>query len=347
MILNEPARIPLEAIANSSPTPLRLLSLALALVFAQSALRAAPQQSQQDLAQEIYDTMAKIPSAKPATRPVHAKGIVCEGTFTASKAAAGLSSAGHLQGKSVPVTIRFSDGAPDPSIPDNSPNANPRGIAIRFKLADGDKTDIVAISHNGFIVANGEEFLALQKSILATDPSKPHPWPVEQFLGAHPRALKFVQDPNPVPVSFATMPFYANNALVFVNKKGVKQAFRYQILPAEGSHFLNDADAKAKPADYLFDDVRARLPKQPIKFRLVAQLPNAGDSTSDSTLVWPDDRKTFELGTITITSVDADSDAAQKALAFDPTLLTPGIELSDDDLTALRSLVYGISAMHR
>jgi catalase len=347
MTQNEPTRIPSNIIANAFRTPLQVLGLALAMILAQSALQAAPQQSQQDLAQEIFDTMVKIPGAKPATRPVHAKGIVCEGTFTATKAAAGLSSAAHLQGKPVPVTIRFSDGAPDPSIPDNSPNANPRGIAIRFKLADGDKTDIVALSHNGFIVANGEEFLALQKSILATDPSKPHPWPVEQFLGAHPRALKFVQDPSPAPVSFATMPFYSNNAFVFVNKKGVKQAFRYQILPVEGSHFLSDADAKTKSADYLSDDLRARLPKQPIKSRLVAQLPNAGDSTNDGTLVWPDDRKTVELGTITITNVVADSDAAQKAVAFDPTILTPGIELSDDELPALRSLVYGISAMHR
>jgi hypothetical protein len=51
------------------------------------------------------------------------------------------------------------------------------------------------------------------------------------------------------------------------------------------------------------------------------------------------DRKTIDLGTVTITTVDADSDAAQKALAFDPTRLTDGIELSDDPLPALRSRV--------
>jgi len=291
--------------------------------------------------------MTKIPGAKPATRPVHAKGMVCEGTFTATPAAAALSRAEHFQGKPTKVTVRFSDGAPDPSIPDNSPNAFPRGIAIRFMLPGGDKTDIVAISHNGFIVGSGEEFLELEKAILATDPSKPHPWAVEQFLGAHPRALKFVEDPKPAPDSFATESFYGNNALVFVNKKGAKQAFRYQILPVAGSHYLDDAAAKAKSPDYLFIELKARLSKQPVKFRLVAQLPNAGDATSDGSIVWPDDRKTVELGTITITAVVADSDAAQKALAFDPTLLTNGIELSDDELPALRSEVYGISAMHR
>jgi catalase len=340
------ARTPLTSTANVLWLSLKIFGLALMVLFIQSALWAAPQASK-DLSQEIYYTMMQVRGAKPGNRPVHAKGIVCEGTFTATLVAGTLSRAAHFQGKPVPVTIRFSDDAPDPSIPDNSPNASPRGIAIRFMLPGGDRTDIVAISHNGFIVGSGEEFLALEKAIVATDPSKPHPWAIEQFLGAHPRALKFVQDPNPTPESFATVAFYSNNAFVLVNKKGVKQAVRYQIIPIAGSHYLNDADAKAKSADFLFDELRTRLAKEPAKFRLVVQLPGLGDPTNDSSIVWPDDRKTVDLGTITITSVVADSDAAQKALAFDPILLTDGIEESDDPLPEVRSSVYGISAMHR
>src|SRR5215831_5721039 len=102
-----------------------------------------------DLAQQIFDTMLQVPGNKPGHRPVHAKGIVCQGTFIPSKNAAGLSKAPHFQGPSVPVTVRFSDGAPNPSIPDNSPIAGPRGMAIRFTLSGGEITDVVAISHNG------------------------------------------------------------------------------------------------------------------------------------------------------------------------------------------------------
>jgi catalase len=46
-----------------------------------------------------------------------------------------------------------------------------------------------------------------------------------------------VQDPNPTPESFATVAFYSNNAFVFVNKKGAKQAVRYQIIPIAGPHY--------------------------------------------------------------------------------------------------------------
>lgn len=338
--------ISLLSLAHKLPMPLQFIAFAVAMVFAQAALWAAPQ-SPDDLAQQIFDTMLKVHGTKPRTRPVHAKGVVCEGTFAPTPAAAALSRAGHFQSAKVGVTVRFSDGAPDPSIPDNSPNAYPRGVAIRFALPGGERTDIVAISHNGFVVGSGEEFLALQKAVVATDPSKPHPWPVEEFLGAHPRALKFIQDGKPTPDSFATESFYGNNAFVFVNKKGTKQAFRYQILPVAGSHYLDDASAAAKSPDFLFDELKSRLAKGPVQFRLVAQLPGPGDPTNDSSFVWPADRKTVDLGTITISAVVADSDAAQKALAFDPILLTTGIELSDDPLPELRSSVYGLSAMHR
>ena len=300
-----------------------------------------------DLAQQIFDIMVRAPGNKPGYRPVHAKGIVCQGTFAPSREAMTLSKAAHFQGASVPVTVRFSDGAPDPSIPDNSPDASPRGMAIRFQLPGGGITDIVAISHNGFIVGTGEEFLALQEAIAATDPNKPHPWPIEEFLGTHPRALKFVQEIRVVPASFATEGFFSNDAFVLVNRDGVKQAGRYQIVPLAGRRDLSDAEAKARPANYLIQDLKTRLATGPIQFRLVVQVPNAGDSTKDSSLVWPDDRKTIDAGTISITSVVADSAGAERALVYDPTHLTDGIELSDDPLPALRAKVYSLSASYR
>jgi catalase len=299
-----------------------------------------------DIAQQIFDIMVRAPGNKPGYRPVHAKGLVCQGTFAPSREAAALSKAAHFQG-AVPVTVRFSDGGPDPSIPDNSPDAGPRGMAIRFKLPGGGITDIVAMSHNGFIVGTGEEFLALQKAIAATDPSKSHPWPIEQFLGTHPRALKFVQESRVVPASFATEAFFSNDAFVFVTKHGAKQAGRYQIVPVAGRRNLSDAEAKTKPVNFLVQDLTARLATGPIKFRLVVQLPNAGDPTNDPSLVWPDDRKTIEAGAISITSVVADSGEAEKTLVYDPTHLTDGIELSDDPLPALRARVYSLSATYR
>jgi catalase len=320
--------------------------LVLALCAGPSALWGGPQDSG-DLSQQIFDVMLHLPGNTPGVRVVHAKGIVCKGNFKAYKEAEALSRAAHFSGGSVPLTVRFSDGAADPAIPDNSPDAFPRGMAIRFMLAGGKYTDIVAISHNGFIVGNGEDFLALQKAVVETDTSKPHPWPFEAFLSTHPRAVKFIQEPKPMPASFATKAFYGNNAFVFVNAAGTKQAGRYQILPVAGEHYLSAADAKSPAPNFLSDELRMRLKAGPVKFRLTVQLANPGDPTNDASIIWPEDRRTVEMGTLTITSVVADSDAAQKELAFDPIRLTDGIELSDDPLPELRSKVYALSVKHR
>ncbi len=338
---------------NNSFTKIQWFAASVALLMAGALLvgatgRAIGQDARdKDLAHQILDTLLQAPGNKPGFRTVHAKGIVCQGTFTPSREAARFSKAAHFQGAATPVTVRFSEGAPNPYIPDHSPNAGPRGMAIRFELPGGARTDIVAMSHNGFVVGTGEEFLALQKAVVATDPSQPHPWPIEAFLGAHPLALKFVQENQVILASFATEAFFSNNAFIFVNKDGGKQAGRYQILPAAGQHDLSDAEAKTKSANFLIDDLKTRLATKPIKFRLVVQLPQADDATKDSSLVWPADRKTIDLGTISITSVVADSDAAEKALAYDPTNLMDGVELSDDPLPALRSRVYTLAVRHR
>jgi catalase len=299
------------------------------------------------LAQQIFDTMLQVPGTTPGYRAAHAKGVVCEGTFTPSKGAAALSKAAHFEGGPVPVTVRFSNAAPDPFIPDNSPNVGPRGMAIRFSLPGGGQTDMVLLSHNGFIVGTGEEFLALQKAIVATDPSQPHPWPIEVFITARPLALKFVQEIQAIPASFGTQAFFSNDAFIFVNKDGVKQAGRYKILPVAGQHDLSEADAKTKSPNFLAEELETRLKTGPVKFRVVVQLPNAGDPTNDPSLVWPDDRKTIDVGTISVTSVVPDSDAAQKALVFFPTTLTDGIELSDDPFPSLRTSVYALSFARR
>jgi catalase len=324
--------------------PLSLTLLALALI---APIHLDASEADKDLAQQIFDTMVQLPGNKPGNRLVHAKGIVCQGTFAPSKHAAEISRAAHFNGGTVPIFVRFSNAAPDPEIADTSPDSALRGMAIRFELSGGKETDIVAFSHNGFPVGTGEEFLGLQKAIVATDPTKPHPWPVEVFLSTRPRALKFVQDRKPTPVSFATEAFFGNHAWVFVNQKGVTQAGRYQILPVAGQHYVSDAEGKTKSRSFLFEEVKARLVQEPMRFRLLLQLPNPGDPTNDASIVWPDDRKAIDLGTITITTVDPNGDAAQRALAFDPTRLTDGIELSDDPLPALRSTVYMLSRIHR
>jgi catalase len=300
------------------------------------------------LPQQIADVMVKVDGGlHPGARFNHAKGIVVTGTFTPTAQARSLSQAAHFKGPSVPVTVRFSNGPGVPENPDNSPATGPRGMAIRFTLPDGKFTDIMSISHNGFVVGTGEEFLAFFQAIAASGPDAPSPKPIETFMASHPRAAKFAQEVAVVPRSYATQAYFSNNAVIFVDANGKKQPVRYQIIPVAGVATLDSTAAAKGGPNYLQEEIQHRLAKGPAEFRLYAQLANAGDPTNDGSIVWPDDRKRVLLGTIRLTKVDPNQEESQRALAFNPMFLTSGIELSDDSLVPLRSAVYAFSVAHR
>ncbi|HJT99180.1 MAG TPA: catalase family peroxidase [Rhodanobacteraceae bacterium] len=290
---------------------------------------------------QIVDAMNKAYGVHPGFRANHAKGVVAEGSFTASPDAATLTRSPIFSGKTWPVTVRFSDAGGVPDIPDGSPHANPHGLAIKFHLADGGESDIVVNSLKFFPVATPEDFrdlLLAAASIPAGQKSSPQ---LDAFLASHPSVAKATATVG-TPASFADEQYNGIDAFVFVDKAGKKQPFRYLIAPEKIVHLNPDEIAKQAP-NYLVDDLPQRIAKGPITFHVKAQLAAPGDQTKDPTQPWPDDRKIVDLGVLTIDKAVADSDAAQKKLLFLPGRLTDGIELSDDPLVPARDGAYAVS----
>jgi catalase len=300
------------------------------------------------LSNDIVHAFDTIFGLHPGFRPAHAKGAMLTGTFTPSSVAATLTRAAHMNNASTPVTMRFSNSTGVPLIPDNDPNANPRGCAIRFHLSEHVHTDIVSHSTDGFPTRTGQEFLEFLHTIAASsDPSQPHPWPVEVYVGEHPAALAFVQAPKPAPSSFARETYYGVAAMHFTNKDGASRYGRYRIIPEAGNDHLDDAATAAKGANYLFDELEERVAQGPIKFRVLVQLANDGDIVDDATIHWPEDRTLLDLGTITLTEPVPDNAHEQKTIIFDPIPRLDGIAPSGDPLLELRAAVYLISGRRR
>jgi catalase len=298
----------------------------------------------QDLLQQ-FDTLFGL---HPGFRPAHAKGTLLIGRFTPTSDAASLSRAPHLNRESTAVTARFSDATGIPIIPDNDPNASPRGAAIRFQLATHTHTDIIAQSTDKFPARTGQEFLEFLRAVIASrDPSTPHPTPIEVFLGAHPKALEFVQAPKPVPSSFARETYFAITAMRFTNRDGKSRHGRYRIVPEAGNDFLEPATATAKGANFLLDELANRIATGPVKFRILVQLAKDGDIVNDATVLWPEDRPLLELGTVVLTEPVRDNTDEQKKIIFDPIPRVDGIDPSDDPLLELRAAIYLMSGRRR
>jgi catalase len=299
------------------------------------------------LAQSLLDQFDAIFGQHPGFRPAHAKGVLLSGAFTPSKDAASLTRAPHFNRASTPVTVRFSDSTGLPSIPDSNPNANPRGIAIRFHLGERVHTDIIGHSTDGFPTRTGQEFLEFLRAVaVSPDPSAPNA-PIKGFLESHPKALAFVQTPKPAPSSFVREAYFSVVAYQFTNKDGASCYGRYRIKPEAGVDHLSEDVVKGKDANYLFDEITAHIAKGRVNFDLNVQLANQGDVTDDATVHWPEGRTILKLGQISLTGVAPNSKQEQKAIIFDPIPRVDGIEPSADPLLELRAAVYLLSGRRR
>ncbi len=299
------------------------------------------------LIENLLQALDDISGFHAGFRPVHAKGLICSGFFTPSAEATKLTRAPHLVRPSVPVIVRFSNFGGVPTIPDNDPEASPRGIAIRFYLAEHEHTDIVGHSADGFPTRTGEEFLEMAKALTNSGPNAPKPTPIETFFAKHPKAFHFFQTPKPFPVSFATESFFAVTAFKFTNKEGVSRFGRFRIRPLAGNEYLTDVEAKTKPANFLFDEIEPRLAKGPIQFSVIVQMAEKGDNVSDATESWPNTREEINIGTISLTKRVDENAPEMRKMIFDPIPRVDGIDPSDDPLIAVRSAIYLLSGRRR
>ncbi|MBV8378722.1 MAG: catalase family peroxidase [Verrucomicrobia bacterium] len=299
------------------------------------------------LSHDLLKQFDTIFGLHPGFRPAHAKGVLFAGTFTPTSEAAAFSRAPHLNRESTPVTLRFSNSTGIPLIPDNDPNANPRGLAIRFNLAEHVHTDIVSHSTDGFPTRTGQEFLEFLQAVAASDPSKPSPSPIEIFLGSHPKALAFVQAPKPCPSSFARETYFGVTAMRFITRDNVSRYGRYRITPDAGNDHLDDAAAKNKDANFLFDELTERIAGGPISFQLLVQTASESDIVDDATEHWPAERPLVHLGKIVLVRPVPENGHEQKKIIFDPIPRVDGIEPSDDPLLELRAAIYLLSGRRR
>ena len=280
------------------------------------------------------------------SRAVHAKGVMATGVFEPSAEAALLSRAPLFAVGSVPVLLRFSDFTGIPNISDTDAHANPRGMAVKFRMPDGSTTDVVSHSFNGFPVATAGEFRELLLALAASGAGVASPTPLQQFLQAHPIAKTFFATQKSPPRSYADLAYFGVNAFRFTNSDGEQLFVRYRFLPVDGEAFLSDTELADAGPDYLASELSRRLDDGPVTYRWEVQIAEAGDAPEDPSVAWPESRRVVELGTISIQAMAQPADKLDRETVFLPVNVPDGIEPADPMLT-IRQHAYPISFEHR
>jgi catalase len=295
--------------------------------------------------QQALDVINKRFGRHPGFRALHAKGTLTKGTFTATPEAARLTRAQHMQGDAIPVTVRLSNGSGDPNLPDYGPEV--RGMAVKFYLPDGSRTDISAQTVPRFPVRTPDAFMNLLR---ASAPGAGRVVRLPLFLATHPEALPALRANAAAlkpPASYAAVRYYAVHAFKWIDADGGERYVRYRWLPEAEEPPLTQEEAKSRGKDYLQDDIRERLDRGPVRFTLELQLAGPGDKVDDPTAVWPDERRTVAAGSVELTELETGRETGGDVLVFDPVRVVDGIELSQDPILQYRSPAYSVSVERR
>ncbi len=282
--------------------------------------------------------------AQPGYRALHAKGTLYRGTFTASPDAVMLSRAKHLDGSTVPVLIRFSNGSGNPKQRDNLPGV--RGMGVKFTLPDGSTTDVSTQTARLFVSSKPGGFIDLLK---AMRPGLTTPLRMAKYFFTHPRglgALPGLRDANKVPASYATIEYHGLHAFRWVAADGSARFVRYHLVPAAAEAYLSASAARSKGPDFLTDELKTRLDSGPVRFDFRAQIAGPTDSTVDPSAPWHS-TQIVTVGTLEITGLDTEREHGGDIVVFDPMRVTDGIEPSDDPVLRFRTLAYSASVKLR
>ena len=325
-----------------APTGLRLALLALATTAISLPARAQVDPSR------LVDAFERAGGKFDGYRRSGAKGVCAVAEFVGSAEGRALSSASAFSGRPVPVIARFSVGGGNPKAPDNA--RSQRNLALQFDLPGGETWQMGNISAPVFGAATPEQFLGRLESLAPeAETKKPNADKVKAFADANPEVLlqgKYFAG-QPVPASFGQVNYWGVHGFGFVNAAGQKQWGKWVFEPVAGTQGLSDDEAKAKGADFLFDDLRQRVAAGGVAFDFKLQLAQVGDRIDSAVIPLPEDRRKLTLGRLTIKSVSADASGPCLTITYNPMVLPKGVEPSADPMLAARAAPYAVSLGRR
>ncbi len=331
--------------------PIRLLAIGLVLAataasFAYVGGFLTPQRLSPNHFIDAMETAAGGPHA--GFRRAHAKGICIAGHFVGSTQARGLSSAAvFASGQSVSVSGRFAEAAPDPFAKDSSEAV--RSMALRLQPAGAPEWRMAINDTPGLHVSTPRAFY---ENVVASTPNpatgKPDPAKMQAYLARHPETVAFLarMKARLLASGFADDSYNSVDGFLFVAPDGSRRLVRWTMQAEEPFATLAPAVRDAKPANYMFDDLLARIAKGPVRWRMIATLARPGDPNRAAE-VWPADRQRIAMGELTIDRVESEATGNCQDINFDPLVLPPGVVPSDDPIPFARSAVYSVSFRRR
>jgi len=305
----------------------------------------APAAGTEVTAPQMIDAFEGTFGVHPGQRRNHIKGTCAAGAFVGTPDAAALSRSALFSGKAIPVVARFSLGGGSPEVPDAAPA--PRGMALEFHLPGGALQHITMIDVPIFGATSPASF---RDAILAAKPDpktgQPDPEKLKAYAAAHPdaMALTTLASHHTPTANYHQTTFFSIHTFKFLDAKGTEHLVKWRFVPRDGTKEMTAAEMKAAPHDFLEKNLIERTRKAPAVWDMIVYVGEPGDPQDNPTLAWPETRKHFTAGTLTITQATPQQKGmACEPINFDPLIMADGIAATNDPILLFRSPAYAVS----
>ncbi|PHB51993.1 catalase [Bacillus toyonensis] len=309
----------------------------------------------------LHETLQEFIHEKIVERPVHVKGFGAFGYFQTIYPMFEHTKLSFLQhsNEKVPVMVRFSLAVSTKGTPDTSRNV--RGFSTKFYTKEG-VFDLLCNHIPVFSVRDPMHFPETIKALLPSpknnliDPDR-----FWNFVAKAPESIHFVvrlySNVGTVK-SLRHIPGHSVNTYVWRNAEGNRKYVKYHWYPFEGVQFITSKEATklaAENPDYsgkdLYDAIEAG---KSVEYGLYVQLMDPKDEVHlsydplDDTKVW--DEKMYPLipvGKMVLNKNPENYMEQVEKVAFSPSNLLDGAELSDDKMLQGRANIYSDSQRRR
>ncbi|HFK1546617.1 TPA: catalase [Bacillus albus] len=309
----------------------------------------------------LHETLQQFIHEKILERPVHVKGFGAFGYFQTIYPMSEHTKLSFLQhsNEKVPVMVRFSLAVSTKGTPDTSRNV--RGFSTKFYTKEG----IFDLLCNHIPVFSVRDPMRFSETIHALSPSPKNnlldPNRFWSFVAKAPESIHFVlhlYSDAGTAKSLRHIPGHSVNTYVWRNAEGNRKYVKYHWYPFEGVQFITSEEAiklAAENPDYSGKDLYDAIANgKPVEYGLYVQLMDPKDEAHlsydplDDTKVW--DEKVYPLipiGKMVLNKNPENYMEEVEKVAFSPSNLLDGAELSDDKMLQGRANIYSDSQRRR
>ncbi|MEI4712627.1 catalase [Bacillus cereus] len=309
----------------------------------------------------LHEALQEFIHEKILERPVHVKGFGAFGYFQTIYPMPEHTKLNFLQNanEKVPVMVRFSLAVSTKGTPDTARNV--RGFSTKFYTKEG----IFDLLCNHIPVFSVRDPMRFPETIQALSPSPKNnlidPNRFWSFVARAPESIHFVvrlYSDNGTAKSLRHIPGHSVNTYVWRNAEGNRKYVKYHWYPFEGAQFITSEEANklaAENPDYSGKDLYDAIANgKPVEYGLYVQLMDPKDEAHlsydplDDTKVW--DEKVYPLipvGKMVLNKNPENYMEQIEKVAFSPSNLLDGAELSDDKMLQGRANIYSDSQRRR